>query len=365
MLLYIMGQNELDRKTINSLKGIGILGVMLVHYGLRTSDKLILGIVFQGARGVQLMLIINAFLIFHSLSKIEFNRKSILEWWKGKFIRLIPLYWFFTILYLAIFGTGPSYYLGILPRISSLNILCNLFFLHGFFPYYTNCINTNWFMGVLAIFYILAPFIYRIINSLEKSIVSLFIIVPIGYIINNLLSAFNILEVEGIWLDYINIFSFSAEFPIVLLGILSFFIYRLICEKKLKNKRLIGMSMLLFSVICLLSLFLRKDYFVIFNDIFSFGIVLTIVFLSQLIYPIFLVKNKIFEFVGKHSYGIYLSHLIVLRYINQLLGERRNEKMIDIIGYFLLILISCIFSVVSEKVIEEKAIKYLKGYRKK
>lgn len=358
--MYIMCQKELDKKTINSLKGIGILGVMLVHYGLRASDELISGIVFQGARGVQLMFIINGFLIFHSLSKIEWNRKSILEWWKGKFTRLIPLYWFFTVLYLAVFGTGSSYYLGTLPRVSGLNILCNLFLLHGFFPYYTNCINANWFMGVLAIFYILAPFIYRIINSLEKSIVALFIIAPITYIMNNLLSAFNVLEVEGIWLDYVNIISFPAEFPIILLGIFSFFFYRLVCEKELKHKKLIGMSMLFFTIVCLLSLFLRKDYFVIFNDIFSFGILLTIIFLSQLIYPIFLIKNRILEFIGRHSYGIYLSHLIVLRYINLFLGEHRNEKIVDIIGYFLLVMISCVFSVVSENLIEKKAIKYLK-----
>ena len=123
--------------------------------------------------------------------------------------------------------------------------------------------------------------------------------------------------------------------------------------------------MLFFTIVCLLSLFLRKDYFVIFNDIFSFGILLTIIFLSQLIYPIFLIKNRILEFIGRHSYGIYLSHLIVLRYINLFLGEHRNEKIVDIIGYFLLVMISCVFSVVSENLIEKKAIKYLKWYRKR
>lgn len=47
------------RKTIDSLKGIGIMGVLLVQYGLESSNKLISGIVFNGARGVQLLFIIS------------------------------------------------------------------------------------------------------------------------------------------------------------------------------------------------------------------------------------------------------------------------------------------------------------------
>lgn len=69
--------------------------------------------------------------------------------------------------------TQGTYYLGTLPDVSWLNVLCNLFFIHGFYPYYTNSINANWFMGVLAVFYLLAPFMYRIINSLERAIIAI------------------------------------------------------------------------------------------------------------------------------------------------------------------------------------------------
>lgn len=357
-----MYQKELDRKSIDALKGIGILGILLVHYGLGISNDLISGIVANGARGVQLMFIINAFLIYNSLSKIELNRKNIIAWWKKKFLRIIPLYYFYTIIYLAVFGMGFNYYLGTFPKVSWMNMLANFLFLHGFHPYYINAINVNWFMADLAFFYLLAPFIYKIVNSLEKSIASLFIIVPMGYFINKILSNVCILEVEGIWLDYINILSFPAEFPIILLGIFIFFFYRLVCEKGLKNKQLVGRSMLFFSIVCLLSLFLRKDCFVVFNDIFSFGILLATIFLSQLIEPCFFIKNRIFECIGKHSYGIYLSHLIVLKYINLFLGELRDDNFIDIVGFFLLVMISCMISILSEHMIEKNVINFLERY---
>lgn len=359
MLLYIMCQKEMDRKSIDALKGIGMLGILLVHYGLRTADDFVGRVVFWGARGAQLMLIINAFLIFTSLSNIDFNRKNIVMWWKKKFIRLIPLYYFFTVLYLIIFGTGPNYYLGTLPKISCINILCNLVFFHGFVPYYTNSININWFVGVLAIFYVLAPFLYKTINSLEKSVIAILIITPIGYIVNNILAKIHILEVHNIWLDYINIMSFLAEFPVILIGVFSYFVYQTMC-KNVKNKRMTGLSMLFFASICLVMLFMRKDSFFIFSDIFSAGILLMLIFLSQLLYPVFLVKNKLFQCIGRHSYGIYLSHLIILKYINLFLGELRNDRIIiDILGYFLLVIISCTSSILAEKIVEGNFFKFL------
>lgn len=45
-----MGKEAMDRKSINALKGIGILGILLVHYGLTTSIELVSKLVFFGAR---------------------------------------------------------------------------------------------------------------------------------------------------------------------------------------------------------------------------------------------------------------------------------------------------------------------------
>ena len=49
----------------------------------------------------------------------------------------------------------------------------------------------------------------------------------------------------------------------------------------------------------------------------------------------------------------------ILKYINMFLGEFRNEKIIDIIGYILLVLAAYIVSVLSENIIERNAIKLL------
>lgn len=300
----------MDSKCINSLKGIGVLGVVLVHCGLGTQEGILGCVSACGARGVQLLFIINGFLIFHSLDKIEFNKQQIIMWYKRKFIRLIPLYWFFTILHLLVFGIGERYYLGTLSKVSPLNILCNLLFLHGFHPYYITSINANWFMADLAVFYLLAPLFYKLIDSLEKSVIALFVTAPLGYVLYHFALGWNVLGVKEIWTDYVTIMSFPAELPIMLLGIFSYFMIKE--SHKWKNKRMISVVTLLFALFCMISLIMGKQYFVIFNYIFSFGILFTVLFIGQVQSSLKVINNSLFALFGKHSYGIYLSHTFLL-----------------------------------------------------
>lgn len=355
MLLYIMCQKELDRKSIDALKGIGILGVLLVHYGLKTSNDLLAEIIFYGARGVQLMFIINAFLIFHSLSKIELNRKNIIVWWKQKFLRLIPLYWFFTILYLFVFGTGQNYYLGTLPKISLFNILANLLFLHGIYPYYINSINVNWFMADLAVFYLVAPFLARKINSLEKALNTLLLVTIIGYFVEKLAMRMSIVEIEAIWNDYVQIMSFPSEFPIMLMGILAYFVFIQIIQKEsIQSPKC---SSFLFIAIAGMLTYLQisnQGEFIIFNSVFSFGVIFFFLFIGQMIYPWKIIRNKILAFIGKHSYGIYLSHLLIIKLLKKYsIAGDADKVYMRIIGFGIVIVLSTTISVLAEYIIEK------------
>ncbi|MBD5470166.1 MAG: acyltransferase [Lachnospiraceae bacterium] len=345
----------MDSKCINSLKGIGILGVVLVHCGLGVQDGILGSIAASGARGVQLLFIINAFLIFNSLEKIEFNRKQIIAWYKRKFIRLIPLYWFFTILHLLVFGLGERYYLGTLPSVSPLNILCNMLFLHGFHPYYIGSINANWFMADLAIFYVLAPLLYKLIDSLEKSVISLLIITPLGYILYHFALGWNVLEVKAIWTDYVTILSFLAEFPIILLGIFAYFMIKE--SHKWKNKGVISVVTLMFSLFCMVSLIMGKQYFIIFNYIFSFGVLFTVLFIGQAQSSLKCINNSLFALFGKHSYGIYLSHTFLL---STILNENYGGGVIGaFIRYCIVVAGALLIAVIAEKMIEQPAIRFI------
>lgn len=352
---------KINRQSIDSLKGLGILGIVLVHYGLEGID-ILGGVVFNGARGVQLLLVINAFLIFNSLNNITWNKESIIAWYKRKFMRLIPLYCFFTIVYVVVIDTRGGYWLGTLHKVSWINVMCNLFFVHGFYPYYTNSINANWFMGVLAVFYLLAPFMYKVINSLERAVIAICIISPIGYALRHILLSVKVLAVDGIWQDYVNIISFPSELPVILLGVFVYYLFMCIEKNDLvKSKRMFSITIAFFVLFLMASLIFQKHYFMIFNNIFSFGVLFAIFLLSQLIYPIRVFNNRILAVIGKHSYGIYLSHLIIMKYMNLYLGKYKQISLWrDLVGYFILVLTAMIVSCIAEKLIEQKLVQGIK-----
>lgn len=342
----------MDSKCINSFKGIGILGVVLVHCGLGVGEGALASIVSSGARGVQLLFIINAYLIFCSLERIEFNRNQLMKWYIRKYVRLVPLYWFFTILHLIVFGLGERYYLGTLSRISLQNILCNLLFLHGFHPYYINSINVNWFMADLAIFYLFAPLLYKWIDSLEKSVLALLVFAPSGYLLYHFALGWNVLGINAIWTDYVTILSFPAEFPIILLGIFSYYMIKE--SYKWKNKGVISAMTLIFALFCMISLIMGKAYFKVFNNIFSFGVLFTVIFIGQAQYSVKLIKNSLFSLFGKHSYGIYLSHAFLLPIMTNM-----SSGGAGVLRYFAVAAGALLIAVVSEQVIEQPAIRFI------
>lgn len=358
---------DINRKCIDSLKGIGILGIILVHCNNVIYNSAMDNVVMHGARGVQLLFIINAFLIFNSLSKIEFTRHNIIEWWKRKFLRILPLYYLFTIIWLIVFGTGHNYWLGPLEKISWLNILCNFLLIHGFFPYYVNSINANWFMGVLAVFYLLAPFMYKLINSFEKSVAALMIVTPLGFLLRHLLLDKPVLQDVTIWNDYVNLASFISELPIILMGIVAYYLVRHIKDKseKIKYPREMSYVCLLFAAFALYALLTGRDYFLICNKIYTFAAIFTIIFVSQMVYPVKIMCNRVFEVIGKHSYGIYLSHLIILKYVDIAMKNCTNSIVIVLIRCILVLTVSLLVAILAEKLIENPIRKRLSQNKEK
>ncbi len=356
---------SIDRKMVDSIKGISILGIVLVHCGLDTTNGVLVGIVNNGARGVQMLYLLNAFLIWNSLDKLEMSGerkdKDLLAWYQKRFIRIIPLYWFFTILHLLVFGIGERFYLGPLKKVSWLNILCNLTFLHGFYPYYSNSINANWYMANIAIWYIIAPFMRKYINSLERSLISLLVVVPADYILLRLLEKVPLISHEGIWRDYVTIMSFPAVLPILLLGIFVYYIYKEFGSKS--HQKEFSIACIVFSILMFAIMTIGGEWFFnVFSNIYSYAIIFMVFLVGMLLNPIGLLCNRLFAIIGKYSYGIYLSHLIVLHFVSEFMVgmDTTNGFVISAVRYSVVCLLSFGVSVIGVKYIEKPILSHLR-----
>lgn len=350
---------------VDSLKGIAICGVIMIHSGGDKLPSFFGKIGILGKNGVQLFFILSSLLIYISLEKFfkehKFSFSSLIKWWKLKFIRLIPLYFVAIIVYTYL--GGSSYWLGSEEKITIWNELSHIFFLHGFFPHYANSIiGVKWYIGVLAIFYIIAPFIYKVINSFEKAII-LFIIMAFvcptitTFALNNVHNVTDFYIYDG----YFTVFWLFTQLPVLILGIVLFFIVKSDCCYKLKNKKIFSLVLLITSLILLINQVDNKNIIGGLNNITLFGIWFVFLIISLVIYDNKIIDNAIFKFIGKYSYPLYLYHYIVIMLYDKIsISVSSSYSIAWFIKYVFVIVATLGISILLVRFIEKPLVNLLK-----
>lgn len=216
---------------IDALKGVAICGVVMIHSGGANLPSYLGKIGYIGKNGVQLFFLLSAFLVFKSYENSfvgkERKYKEQVKWVIRKFIRLIPLY-YISLLICGVVQGGNDYWLGSEEGITIENIMAHIVFLHGFFPHYINSmIGVEWYLSALAILYCLTPFLYKIINLPEKSVawfmVSGIVCELVSSVCSQLVSGCSDSYIYG---NYFITLWFVAQFPVMLLGIVLYYVIR-------------------------------------------------------------------------------------------------------------------------------------------
>lgn len=272
-------------------------------------------------------------------------------WWKKKFIKLIPLYYLMIIIcYLA--EGGSSYWLGSEESISFFNVLSHVFFVHGLFPHYTDSIiGVEWYLGVLAIFYFLVPILYKYINSLEKSIGLFVISIPICYTVKEIAYRYlPAVEDTYIYTTYIDTFGIMAQLPVILLGIILYFIMLEFDLQNIKEKKIISYGLLIFALIMILGQAYQKNKLYMINGDTLFGLWFLCIALSQAIWRTPFIDNRIFRTIGKYSYPLYLIHFFLIHMLQKYwIFNIENIVLNWGVQYIIILCASMIISYVVEK----------------
>lgn len=314
---------------IDSLKGIAICGVIMIHSGAEQLPSVLGRLAGIGKNGVQLFFLISAYLSYYSLDKLSKRNGgklpfgSIKKWWLHKFSRLIPLYYIAIAVYLIVMG-GVQYWLGSEGRVTLLNILSHILFVNGAIPHYINSImGVEWYLADLAVFYLLVPLIYRYVNSMEKAFVCL-VAMMFGYsFIGRCIHLDLLVQDLYIYENYIGCFWLVRQIPIFLCGIVLFFLKKTNTLNGIKSKKITSYTMLLlFGIMIAGEMYGKNMLFGVKGDI-RFAFWLSGIIISQMVYSSKMINNRIFQALGKNSYAMYLFHLLIL-YI--------YEKIIGIVG---------------------------------
>ncbi|MEI8203327.1 MAG: acyltransferase [Bacteroidota bacterium] len=302
-------------KYIDSLRGLAILGVLIVHcsqYGNQFySHNVIVKSFFEnGARGVQLFFLASAFTLFFSMdNRIKKEKTPIINYFIRRFFRIAPMYYIGIMYYLWQDGLGYRYWLADENSITIGNILSNVFFLHGFNPYWMNSVIIGgWSIAVEMIFYLIVPFLFNKIKNSQQAFVFVVFSLLFRYALNIILTHHQLVPAKWLWEAYL-FFYFPSQLPIFSLGILLYFIIKEKYEMKISP-----LLVLISSAILVLHL----QGFEILPQHFLFGISFVLLAIALSEFEFKALVNVVTMSIGKVSYSMYIVHFAVLYWLEKL-----------------------------------------------
>ncbi|CAN5275484.1 hypothetical protein BH11BAC6_BH11BAC6_11890 [soil metagenome] len=291
---------------IDALRGLAILGVLMIHCSnYYTSDNysgIVQAIMGNGARGVQLFYVVSAFTLFLSLSnKRNTENNSTLNFFIRRFFRIAPMYYIGIAYYLYQNGLGPGYWLGDANGITYPNILSNILFIHGFNPYFiTSVVPGGWTIAVEVMFYCLVPFLFHKIKNLDGAILFFLVALLLRTTLQSILAQSHFISSEYLWKEYL-FFYLPSQLPVFACGIIMFFLVTTQLDQWFVRPEYV----LIITLLALMQL-LTNDSLSIFAPHILFGVAFIAMgwVLSKRNYKFFV--NPIFVYIGKISYSITL-----------------------------------------------------------
>ncbi len=317
------GAREIQKYAfVDALRGIAILGVLLVHSGGRADlpEGLLRTLVGEARFGVQLFYMVSAFTLY--LSFDSRREAGFGAFFIRRFFRLAPMYWLTVFLFClyawatdwrGIEWAGGYHFQG-------RDVGANLLLLHGLLP---SAINTvvpgGWSVGVEWLFYALLPLIYMQTRNLAGALTLAGLAMGLAQVAHY--PVFRWLETNGMaWgltettqqvSDFMN-FYLVRQLPCFLLGVVA---YYLIFPGKAKPARMWVANLTLLLWLFILGSFATNvGLFAHDNLAHEFvlcGAYLLLFFLLRQASSAVWIVGPL-GLLGRLSYSVYLLHFLVL-----------------------------------------------------
>lgn len=328
---------------INSLRGIAILMVILVHtsqlFSFNTSFEN--EIFAYGKMGVQLFFIASAYTLCLSSHYREKEEKHLIKFYVRRYFRIFPIYYLGIIIYFSL-----NYFFKTTEDYTLKNVFSNVFFIHGLIPSANNTIVPGgWSIGVEMLFYLFFPFLFDFLSS-GKSLIK-----GIGIILISQIVLFYFQRKPNFDISFYN-FNILNQISVFIIGILFF-----LNKKRLTNVRF---STIAFILLTILAIYISANN----NDYkykgyrFAFRIVpiisaLSFCFLFIIVENSKFINTLVLQKIGINSYSIYIIHFVPAFYLLPKMDGYFNF----ILAYLFIIGASYFVSIVLNKYIEKPFVK--------
>ena len=346
---------------LNGLRFLSALAVIITHVELM-QDKLGLENLWDnllihnlGVIGVSFFFVLSGFLITYLMieERDSFKSFSVKSFYLRRIFRIWPLY--FLILILGFFILPNFTYVPFFSDNLEINFFPNLIIYLFIFPNIAlsifpavPLIGQSWSIGVEEQFYLIWPIIFKFFKNFNLILLIklLFLFVFMKFVV--LLFS---LQIDSNWLLVVKKNLAMLKFENMIIGAMGAVIMK---NKDRYIKYVLNNMALFFSVTGIfLSLYIIPNYLRdglhILHALFFIIVILNV---SSNPGSFLKLENKLLNFLGRISYGIYMYHLIVIYFTIKLL------EIYDINSKFLLytlsILLTCIVSYISYIIFEKR-----------
>ncbi len=337
---------------IDGLRGVAILMVLVHHsaqQGFVLMPHLLSVLLSLGTRGVQLFFIASAFTLFRSYQSRNFiDKEPIKNFFIRRVFRIAPIYYLGMLYYVFRIIFNLPYWLGNQPYISISNLFSNVFFLHGFSPYWINSlVPGGWSIAVEMLFYTLFPFLFTKIKSINSAFIFLNITLFIKLAFQEFFHYFTFISDSYLWREFL-FYYLPCQLPIFALGIILFFL-----TEDLKNIKLVDRKMV-FLFLFLLPLQVGSTFDFLYLNHIIFGILFLIFGIVLSKGKLNFISNPILRHIGKISFSMYIIHFIVISWLVKFhLIDFCDDYLINFfLRSLLILLISVLISTLSYHIIE-------------
>jgi peptidoglycan/LPS O-acetylase OafA/YrhL len=351
---------------LNGIRAIAALAVVFSHTTLSLADfglnPYILGTAADGrpkslnlaAFGVSIFFALSGFLITYLLLKEkETAPVNIKKFYIRRVLRIWPLYYtylIFCIITLVVFGIAFNKQAIIFYVLLAANVP---FILNTAIPFATH----YWSLGVEEQFYAFWPWIVKKTNKkLLSTIFSLIILLVLLRIF------FRVLEVKkGISLPFTIIT--VTRFHCMMIGAAGAVLYYKGNAGFIKVITHWLLQAIAWGIIVLLALNKFKAPSFIDNEIIA--LITVVLILGQITrkQKIINLENRVCDFIGKISYGVYVIHPLIIFYLSKLIGKHISNSVAGyILVYAVVTAVTLILAYLSYEYFEKRFLKIKQQY---
>lgn len=236
--------------------------------------------------------------------------------------------------------------------ISIGNYIFHIVFLNGLNPKWCNgIIGVEWYITDLALFYLMVPCLRKLITNLQTAVIAFLASVVFSscaLVIANHVFSVQMAE-NNAYEAYFHTSFIVYQIPVLIVGIVPYYLIKEIAKERISRSLAIGIFGLaaIATSIGFVVLHLNKRYMtssVIAGLLFGFLFLLC----SGIDNKFFAGSVfKPFVFAGKHSYGIYCFHQIVINCVMRYTFNKENLLQWGM-AYLVIVAVSCLVGFVME-----------------